>query len=231
MSLNRTEKLPFRRGPGGRPTQKEAERRHRRLLQTATRMFLLTGFDRVSIEAIAQEAGVAKRFIYARYADKAELFVAGLERLIEERTAPLQTFEVPQGPAELGLFKFAKWLLDLALSKENLSFYRAMVIGAPRFPKLAKLDNDRSRHPGIRAIARILQTYADRGEIALEEPEMSAELFVTLVVQGPRHRALILGREAPAQEERRLKKAVSLFLDGCRARRPVAPGRTRKERS
>ncbi len=182
-------------------------------------MFLERGFDAVSIEAIAQQAGVAKRFIYARYPDKGELFAAGIERLIEKRAAALQTFEVPDEPAETGLFKFGKWLLDMALKPENLTFYRTMMIQAPRFPALPRLDNERNRQRALSGIMRVLQVYADRHEIELDDPEMLAELFATIVVQGARHRALLLGREKPAQEERRLQAAIRLFLNGCRAKR------------
>ncbi len=60
----------FKRGPGGRPTQAEAKRRHVALLETAMQVFLERGLDAASIEEIAKQAGVAKRFLYARYRDK-----------------------------------------------------------------------------------------------------------------------------------------------------------------
>jgi len=44
-----------------------------------------------------------------------------------------------------------------------------------------------------------------------------AEHFAILVVGIPRMLALLVGREPPAEEERRLRAAVRLFLDGCRA--------------
>ena len=47
---------------------------------------------------------------------------------------------------------------------------------------------------------------------------MRAEHFAILVVGIPRTLALLVGREPPAEEERRLRAAVRLFLDGCRAR-------------
>jgi AcrR family transcriptional regulator len=74
-----TELAEFKRGPGGRPTRAEAERRLGTLLDTAMRLFLQQGYEAVSVEEIAKQAGVAKRFIYARYGDKSELFVAAVE--------------------------------------------------------------------------------------------------------------------------------------------------------
>ena len=65
-------------------------------------------------------------------------------------------------------------------------------------------------------ILNVLQTYADRGAIALRDPHLTAEHFAILVVGIPRMVALLVGREPPAEEERRLRAAVRLFLDGCR---------------
>ena len=67
MSDAPLEPIEFKRGPGGRPTREEAERRHRVLLATAFRLFLEKGWDGVSIEEISRQSGVAKGFIYARY--------------------------------------------------------------------------------------------------------------------------------------------------------------------
>jgi TetR/AcrR family transcriptional repressor of mexJK operon len=53
----------YRRGPGGRPTRQEAERRHQSLLASATRLFLAKGWDGASVDEISRHSGVAKRFI------------------------------------------------------------------------------------------------------------------------------------------------------------------------
>ncbi len=212
------EQAAFRRGPGGRPTLAEAERRHDALLRAASELFLAHGLNGVSIDAIARAARVAKRFIYARYADKGELFVAAIQSLIEDRTTSLYAFEVPNEPAEQGLLKFARQLVDLALNPQNLAFFRMLVVEAPRYPSLAKLDSERNRHRALGAIIRVFAAYAERGEIVLYDAQMQAELFWILVVRGVQHRALILGPEEPAQVERRLKAAIRLFLDGCRPR-------------
>ena len=102
MSNSSLETAPFRRGPGGRPTREEAARRHEALLDAAGRLFLAGGLSGTSIDAIAAEAGVAKRFIYARYADKGALFVAAIGRFIERRVSVLATFEVPDGAGRGG---------------------------------------------------------------------------------------------------------------------------------
>jgi TetR/AcrR family transcriptional repressor of mexJK operon len=206
---------PFKRGPGGRPTREEAERRHRNLLATAFRLFLEKGWDGVSVDEISRQSGVAKGFIYARYADKGALFVAAIERLVADAVDTLHLPEPPPDDIEAGLYGFGRKLLDLALQPEAVAFHRQFIAEAGRFPDLAKLFVARNRARDL--IIEVLQTYADRGTIALHDPKMMAEHFSILVVGIPRTLALLVGREPPAEEERRLRAAVRLFLDGCRA--------------
>jgi len=210
------ERGEFKRGRGGRPTQAEAERRHRALLKTATRLFLKSGWDGTSIDEISRQSGIAKRFIYARYADKAALFVGALQRFIEEHAGALQFSERMPKDIDQGLYALGKRMLDLALRPEALTFHRLFIAEAHRFPRLARLFVEHNRHRGLGDIEQTLRGYADRGEIELGDPQIRAEQFFILVVGVPQRMAILIGRAAPAEEDRRLRAAVRLFLDGCR---------------
>jgi AcrR family transcriptional regulator len=206
----------FKRGPGGRLTRQEAERRHHKLLAAAARLFLEKGWDGASVDEIARDSGVAKRFIYARYPDKAALFTGAFERFIEEQIEILRIFEPPPEDAEEGLCALGRRLLDLALRPEVLAFHRLFIAVAPTFPGLAKLFVERNRDRPINEIIRVLAIYADRGMIEFGDPELLAEQFFILVAGASQRMALFGSREEAAQEDRRLEAAVHLFLDGCR---------------
>jgi TetR/AcrR family transcriptional regulator, mexJK operon transcriptional repressor len=227
MANGTLEPTEFKRGPGGRPTRHEAERRHVALLKTATRLFLEGGLDVVTLDEIAKQAGVAKRFIYARYRDKSELFVAAMEHCFAERLELLQAFEPPRLHAGLGLFlfQFGRKLLDIALQPDALALHRLFIASAPRFPGLAKLFIERNRHRGTGEVERVLTFYADRGEIKLQHPQIMAEQFFISVVGIPQRLALLGIRESRAQEQRRLRAAVRLFFHGCRAPRGKKPAK------
>lgn len=208
----------FKRGPGGRPTRQEAERRHMSLLAAATRLFLDKGWEGASIDEISRSSGVAKRFIYARYSSKAALFAAALERFIEEQMGNLHAFAPLSQDVEDGLCAFGRRLLDLALRPEALAFHRLFIAEAPRFPDLAKLFIEKNRHRILGEIIRVLAHYANSGAIELGDPQIRAEQFFIIVVGVPQRMALLIGRDEPAKEEERLKAAIRLFLDGCRKR-------------
>ena len=207
----------FKRGPGGRPTREEAERRHRDLLATATRLFLEKGWDATSVDEISRVSGVAKRFIYARYPDKAALFIGAVERFIGEQIGALHSPAPPPADVEAGLVAFGVRLLELALRPDVLAFQRLFIAQAPRFPDLTKLFVERNRQRNLGEIARVLAAYLDRGAIE-GDLEMRAEQFFILVVGIPQRLAMLVGREPRQAEERRLRAAVRLFLYGCRSR-------------
>jgi AcrR family transcriptional regulator len=213
------ETAEFRRGPGGRPTRAEAERRHAALLETAMRLFLERGLDAVSIDEIARRVGVAKRFIYARHRDKSKLFVAAVERYFADRLEMLHEFEPPGRRAESGLAAFGRKLLDIALQPDALALHRLFMAAAPRFPGLVRLFVERNRERATGEIERVLRFYAERGEIELQHPQAMAEQFFIAIVGIPQRLALLGLREPPAQEQRRLRAAIHLFLHGCRATR------------
>jgi TetR/AcrR family transcriptional regulator, mexJK operon transcriptional repressor len=216
MSDQRLEAGDYRRGPGGRPTREEAERRHQILLKTVFRLFSEKGWDGTSIDEIARQSGVAKTFIYARYPDKTALLVGAIERLMAEALGTLQLSEPLADNIEEGLVAFGKKLLDMALQPEALAFRRQFFAEVDRFPELARAFLE--RNPLLDRMAEFLTNYANRGDIVLSDARTTAEHFAVLVVGIPRAIATLVGREPPAQEDRRLRAAVRLFLNGCRPR-------------
>src|SRR5579872_6781221 len=118
------EKGAFRRGPGGRPTRQEAERRHRELLETTKRLLLERGWEATSIDEISRQSGVAKRFLYARYPDKAALFFAAVAQFRDDQIGALGALEAPPEDVEGGLLALATQMLTVALRDESLAIIR-----------------------------------------------------------------------------------------------------------
>jgi TetR/AcrR family transcriptional regulator, mexJK operon transcriptional repressor len=205
----------FKRGQGGRPTRREAERRHLSLLAAATRLFLENGWDGASIDEISRQSGVAKRFIYARYPDKAALFVGALQRYLDLQIEVLHQVAPPPDDVEEGLLCLAERLLEIALRPETLAFQRLLIAEAPRFPVLAKLFVERNRHRAVGEISDVLAGYASRGLIQSGDLEVLAEQFFILVVGIPQRLALLIGRDAFPKDTQAIKTAVRLFLNGC----------------
>lgn len=204
----------------GRPGKAEAERRHELILQVATAAFLSRGYADTSIEAIAREAHVAKRTLYARWRNKAALFRGVLERLI---TGWQQEAEPEAAPdPEAALLALARRILAIALAPEALALHRLVVAEAGRFPELASVVRAASASRAYGRIIRLLERDAGSAALPPEETAFAAEQFLRLVVTGPQLRALGVGeRMDDAALASWAARSVRLFLHGWRSR-PVS---------
>jgi len=207
----------FRRGPGGRPTRQEAERRHRELLETTKRLLLERGWEATSIDEISRQSGVAKRFLYARYPDKAALFFAAVAQFRDGQIGALGALGAPPADVEQGLNLLARELFALAMREETIAIIRLFIAEAPRMRDYAKLFAENFPRRGLSGVARLLETYAERGALRFDDAQLAAEQFAMLVIGVPQRLAMLGHRDAPEEEARRLRAAVKLFLDGCRA--------------
>jgi AcrR family transcriptional regulator len=73
-----------------RLTRPEQNERNRALvLEAARRVFLARGYHGATVEEIADEAGFSRGVVYSRFGTKADLFLALLERRMDERAAQM----------------------------------------------------------------------------------------------------------------------------------------------
>src|SRR5687768_10433523 len=70
--------------------KQQAEANQQRLLDAALEVFTARGFHGASLEQVAAAAGFTTGVVYSRFGSKADLFLALLERTIEQRVAELR---------------------------------------------------------------------------------------------------------------------------------------------
>jgi len=92
---------------------------------------------------------------------------------------------------------------------------RTLAAQAVQFPELAKLAHEEGWLRGVRAVAILLQRFADRGQIEIGDPAMAADLFLSLVLGTDKHHGIAT---LPKIREQRREAAVKLFLNGVRPR-------------
>jgi len=211
-----------KRGTGGRPTREEAARREARIVEVATRLFIERGFDGTSIDAVAEAAGISKPTLYSRYQDKRALFEAVLQDRLREWLAPLsaaaemQALRVSPKDAETVLDELSRNLLTRSQAPGAAALTRCIAAQAMQFPNLAKLAYEEGWLRGVRTVGRILGDMAERGQIAVDDPEIAADLFLNLIL-GRSSKQALYGIEVDLEaQERRRRAAVSLFLAGVR---------------
>ena len=210
-----------RRHTGGRPSQEEALRRDERLIEIAARMFMERGFDATTVDAVAEAATIGKATLYARYKDKGALFAAVLKRQIDRWLAPLSEASAMPGGGRVEevLLSMSRRMVAVALTPEATAINRIVMAQAVRFPDLARMVHREGWQRSNAAVAAVLDQFARDGQIAVDDTDMAADLFISLVI-GRQTRMAMLGIETdPTQLDGRIRAAVALFLDGVSPRR------------
>ena len=203
----------------GRPTREQAEARHAELLDRALDHFLDKGYEQATIEAIATDVGMTKRTVYARYSDKAALFRAAVNRAIErfsiseERIRATETDDLAQT-----LINIAMLRIDVVGSPQGLKLQRIINTESYRFPEIFTDSYELGSLPTIRFLADLLERETSRGNLAIKDPLMAANTFMSMVVAGPVRFILAAMPLEQADLARRVAYGVELFLNGARPR-------------
>lgn len=207
-----------RRGSGGRPSQEEAAKRDARLVEIATALFMERGFDATTIDAVAEAASVGKATLYARYRDKSALFAAVVQRKVD-RWVEVSASDIPKPGEKVAdvLLGMARRMVAATLVPEFIAINRIVTAQAIRFPDLAHAFHREAWQRSNASVAAVLAQFAQDGQITVEDCDMAADLFISLIV-GRLSRLALLGIPVDAdQVDRRIQAGVSLFLNGVAA--------------
>lgn len=203
----------------GRPTREQAQARQEELLDRALEHFLDKGFEQTTIDAIAADVGMTKRTIYGRYEDKATLFHAALVRAIQRYSVSDEEIRATDcGELEQTLINIAMLRIDLIASRRGLKLQRVIQTESYRFPEIFEQTYDLGARPTIEFLIGILKRETEKGVLAVTQPGMAANVFMSMAVSAP-VRIILSGLPVSEQDlDERLKFAVRMFLDGARPR-------------
>ena len=208
----------LRRG-AGRPTREQAEARHEEMLDAALDLFLEHGFELTTIEMVAARVSMTRRTVYARYADKAALFRAAVQRAIERQIVPQDVLAgFDNGDLAKTLESVARLRISQVITPNGLRLQRIINTESYRFPEIFTDNFEQSAKPVLDFVAGLLDRAIAAGQIAPTDSGLAASAFMSMVVGG-QVRAIVSGR-VPTQAEldKKVNFTVRLLLDGLRPR-------------
>jgi TetR/AcrR family transcriptional regulator, mexJK operon transcriptional repressor len=193
------------------------------IVLAARRLFLRDGFERVSVDAIAAEAGVSKRTIYNHYGDKERLFLDVIGQtyntMIGAVVALMDKYltDLPDAAVEDGIIAFSREVaMFAARTPERTAVIRLLMSEAPHFPALLAME---ARPRGITAsIAERLARLDARGLLDVPEPQDAANHLFALTMGQVNNRSMYGAIELSEDEVTRM--ATSGALAFLRAYRP-----------
>jgi AcrR family transcriptional regulator len=182
------------------------------IICAAREAFLEKGYDGVSMDEVANRAGVAKQTVYARYASKDALFLAVVDSVQGKMLSALCA--AGSLPIRDRLQRIAGELLDVVLDPSILSLSRIGLGASYRFPTLGHSIYG-ARIKELHAIlADIIEQAAKDGSLSVDDPKVAAEQFLALI-RGELHLHCLYDpsfRPARAKIERQIKAGVDCFM-------------------
>ena len=203
----------------GRPTKEQAGHITGHIIDVATRLFLESSFEAISVDLIAATARVSKQTFYARFASKEELYAAAIRKSVNDLLVPAVAESSRDAAIEPTLVMIGFELSKRALAPAATSLERLVRSEAHQFPQLALTYHESAIH--VRGlIADVFSNAMRDGQIRSADAGYLAEQFLYAVVDGPVRAMVLSGKIAKAEKDlrERITRSVELFLDGCRDR-------------
>jgi TetR/AcrR family transcriptional regulator, mexJK operon transcriptional repressor len=200
--------------PAGPGRPKDLEKRAA-ILEAAKNLFPQRGFEGVSMDAIAAEAGVSKLTVYSHFKDKEALFSEAVKCRCEQQL-PHDLFEIGpgSGPIREVLLKIARGFSLLCTSSEAVDLYRMMSARAQTDSQLARLFYEAGPTRTLREFETFLRQANAAGALDVPDPPRAAQHFFSML-KGEIHTRLVVGHCDCVDEVERsahIDSVVELFL-------------------
>ncbi|GAA4833288.1 TetR/AcrR family transcriptional regulator [Kitasatospora terrestris] len=183
------------------------QRSHRAILDAALELALRDGYAKVTVEGIAQAAGVGKQTIYRWWPSRAAVVLEALN----DRSGPAS--QVPDtGNVEADITATAEAVIRL-LGTDLGTVWRGLVADAQGDPRLAEDLRRTFFEPRMALWRERLQAAVEAGELRTDVPTRT---IVELLFGPVYHRLLIMGPDTLDPENTAAR--VDYLLNGIRKR-------------
>ena len=170
------------------------------------------------MEAIAKSAGITKRSLYARYADKRAVFADVIPWALARYSDDGSVDRIDEDDLETALLATGRVALARATHPENVRLKRIAFNEAAQFPEFNVSAKSMMWAGRTRAVTELLRRHEELGTIKVEDLELAAETFLAMVEAVPARMADFGVFRSSEQQERHLQYAVRVFLRGVMPR-------------
>ena len=150
------------------------------IVQAAERLFLERGFGSVSMDELAEVAGVARRTLYNQFASKEEIFREMLSRVARQLEDAFPPGVETEGEVEDVLRVIARVILNLHENSEYLGFLRMVVADSRQFPWIAE-EFAAVLEPQTERFIRYLAHVTAMGLLDCPDPSLAAHQFMGML--------------------------------------------------
>lgn len=153
------------------------------IIVAGARVFITHGYERASMDLVAQAAGAARRTLYNQFPDgKTQIFQAVVARMwlafpVMDIASDADALADPSaGLRRIGYGIAGFWRPPLAIA-----FLRMLIGEAPRFPELMRNFFEIGKTPAVSAVQNYIAELGRRGVLTLPDPVLAAQQFLGLI--------------------------------------------------
>jgi TetR/AcrR family transcriptional regulator, regulator of autoinduction and epiphytic fitness len=181
------------------------------IVAAAERLFLERGFGAVSMDELAEAAGVARRTLYNQFSSKEEIFRDMLRRVSGQLEDAFPSGVETLGDVEDVLRQVARMILELHKHPEYLGFLRMVVADSRQFPWIAEAFAT-VMDPQTERLVRYLAHLTALGILDCRNPMLAAHQFMGMLNELSLW-PWMMGRESlPVSTEDAVEETIRMFL-------------------
>ena len=192
----------------------KSEQKRQQILESASTLFLIDGFEGVSMDAVAKSADVSKQTVYSHFGSKEELFTAVIGCACEQHALTDQLFD-PEQPVEIVLLELATHFTDLLFSDQAVRLHRLCVASSDQRSSIGQLFWEAGPIKLRAKLTKYLTQQVERNALNIPDIEFAAQQFIFMLKGEYYHRRILGIDESDSQEKlpSYLKSCVSLFIN------------------
>jgi AcrR family transcriptional regulator len=199
--------------------QSAKERKRTAILDAAEQSLARVGYAQLTMERIAEEAGVARRTVYLYFRGKEEAVLGTVDRIVDRVIARLTSLATSQAPAADRLLRML--VERVIIRAESVQGYHQALDGlfaSLRAPLLERRRAYFAREAGL--LAAVLREGQRAGEFGAGKAQKTADLLILCTNALLPHGLSAADVVDRAGLERRARSVAQLLLEGVR-RRPI----------
>lgn len=202
-------------GPTKEKSQDRKRRKRESILRAAVKAFEELGFERASMDRVAEIAGASKRTVYNYFDSKENLLRAVIEDLVAGQNELKQISYDSDQTLESQLAKFVDAELYMVNDPSRLSLARILTSVFVRNPGLCEESSKESPAQHANLVAWLEGAATDK-RVSLNDPELAARIFYGLI-QGIFNFPALFFSPLPDAELQLIKdEAIEVFLSRYR---------------
>ena len=201
--------LPKVPGVGGEHNSKCLQ-----IFDGARQVFLASGFDGASMNDVARAAGVSKGTLYVYFDSKEALFEALIRHDRSRQAEQWCQFDAGNHDVRAVLLRFGCELAQTMTQPTHIAHLRTVLGVVPKNPQIGRAFYEAGPLVAVRKLSSYLLAQVHSGDLAIEDTEYAAQLFLEMCKAGIYLKVLMGVIEQPtsAAIEANVKRAVDAFL-------------------